>query len=105
MVIERRKKPQIKNKKNGKRKLDKLSSQVVCAICLEPILVPKNALIHKLSGIQIDLDDLKKLLTSIHLRVNNSVEIDYSELTPDQEEDFDSFEGDVGEGDSIYKLK
>ena len=59
-----------------------------------------DALIHKLSGIQIDLDDLKKLLTSIHLRVNNSVEIDYSELTPDQEEDFDSFEGD-----SIDKLK
>ena len=51
-----------------------------------------DALIHKLSGIQIDLDDLKKHL--IHLRVNNSVEIDYSELTPDQEEDFDSFEGD-----------
>ena len=59
-----------------------------------------DALIHKLSGIQIDLDDLEKHL--IHLRVNNSVEIDYmySELTPDQEEDFDSFEGDVGEGDS-----
>ena len=56
-----------------------------------------DALIHKLSGIQIDLDDLQKYL--IHLRVNNSVEVAYPEPTPDQEEDFDSFEGDVGEGD------
>ena len=49
-----------------------------------------DALIHSVNGIKIHLDDIKKQLLA--MRYFYSTEIDYSQLTPDQQEDFDEFE-------------
>ena len=49
-----------------------------------------DALIHSVNGISIHLDDVKKQLLAV--RYFYSTEIDHSQLTPDQQEDFDEFE-------------